>query len=308
MRDDDRPTLVACSGGADSSALLLALATVSPPPAAAHIVHDMRSAEEAEADLDLTANLCAHLGLAFHEGRVRVAADAGNAEANARRARYAELALIARRSGCRFVATGHHADDQLETVLMRLLRGTGLRGLAGIHPVRGMGPGLTLVRPMLGVTHAEALALCGRCGWVWAEDRTNGDVSMRRAAVRARVLPVLREIEPNAAHHAVGLGDALRAAQEAVSARAAELEQAGEREGELIFFSRMMLRGQERAVLAELIMRLHHSKTGGRRRDRINRQSLTTCIGSICGMSGAGREFDLGGLRVTVDSARVCFS
>lgn len=308
VRDEARPTLVACSGGADSSALVLALSTVTPRPAVAHVVHDMRSVEEAERDLELTADLCAHLGLSFHQGRVEISGEPGNAEANARRTRYAELGLLAARAGCAHVATAHHADDQLETVLMRLIRGTGVRGLAGIYTERSLRRGVTLVRPMLGVTRVEALEICRRCGWSWAEDRTNTDHSRRRAALRERVLPALREIEPASAHHAVRLAEVLRSVHRVIETRAERLESAGEREEDVLFFSRMMLRHEEQSVLVELILRLHHSKTGGVRRDRINYHSLTTCIGAICADSGEMRVFDLGGLRVEVGSARVSFS
>ncbi len=309
VRDEARATLVACSGGADSSALLLALATVAHRAriAVAHIVHDMRPEDEARRDQELTADLCARLGLTLHVGRVGVASQPGNTEANARRARYAELAAIARRSGYGHVATGHHADDQLETVLMRLMRGSGAKGLSGIHPVRPL-DGCALIRPMLEVTHADAEGLCRRCGWVWAEDRTNADLSRRRAALRRRVLPALREIEPRAALHAVRLAEAVGSAHDVVVARASALESGAERNGKTIFFSRIMLRNEEPAVLVELILRLHHSKTGGARRDRIDRYSLNTCIGGISDQSGEERCFELGGLSVRVDSKHVSFS
>lgn len=309
-KDDQRSTLVACSGGADSSALLLALSTVSHRAriAAAHIIHDMRPEAEARRDFELTAELCAQLGLTLHEGWAGVAAQPGNAEFNARHSRYEELAAIAQRAGCVHVATGHHADDQLETVLMRLLRGTGPRGLSGIHPVRPLGEAVVLIRPMLAVTHEDAVSLCRRCGWQWAEDGTNADLSRRRAALRHKVLPMIREIEPRAALHAVRMAEAVGTAQAAVDSRATALESGAERTGNIVFFSRNMLRNEERAIITELILRLHHSKTGGKRRDRINQYILTACIGGICDHSGEVRVFDLGGLHIRIEGDQVSFS
>lgn len=299
-RDTGRPTLVACSGGADSSALLLALATVSPPPAAAHVLHDMRPRAEAEADRDATARLCEQLGVEFHEGRARVAGLPGNAEANARGARESALAQIAGRTGRAFVATGHHADDQLETVLMRLMRGSGVRGLGGIHPRRRLAEGIVLVRPMLGVTRAEAHGLCARCGWAWAEDRTNADVSRLRAAIRERVIPAMLEIEPGAARRASRLAQVQRDAHRAISAMAGEHEARAEIMTGQSRFDRSELRRLPGAVVAELICRQHHSKAGGYRRDRFGHRELSACVRAILAGSGELREFEFGGMRVRV--------
>ncbi|MBZ0171964.1 MAG: hypothetical protein K8E66_06255, partial [Phycisphaerales bacterium] len=117
-----------------------------------------------------------------------------------------------------------------------------------------------------------------------------------------------RDIEPNAARHAVRLAEALRSANEVIETRAESLIADSDQDGDASFFSRIMLRNQERAVLLELIVQLHHSKTGGQRRDRINQRSLTTCIGAIYADSGEERLFDLGGLRIVIDSGCVSFS
>lgn len=306
-RDSGRPTLVACSGGADSSALLLALSTVSPPPAVAHVLHDMRPPAEAEADRDATARLCDRLGVEFHEGRARVAGLPGNAEANARRARESALAEIAGRTGRAYVATGHHAEDQLETILMRLMRGSGVRGLGGIHPKRRLAGGIVLVRPMLGVTRGEARGLCARSGWAWAEDRTNTDLSRRRAAIRERVIPAMLEIDPGAARRATRLAQVQRSAHRAISAMAAEHEAHAEIGGDRTRFARDELRKIPGAVVAEIITRQHHSKAGGYRRDRFGHQELSACVRAVLAGSGEMREFEFGGMRVMVGAEWVEF-
>ncbi|GJM18782.1 MAG: hypothetical protein DHS20C14_09950 [Phycisphaeraceae bacterium] len=227
VRDEQRRTLIACSGGADSSALVLALAAVDPGPVVAHVVHDLRPREQTLADRDSVRGLVAGLGLDYVEAQIAVRDAAGNAEANAREARYAALERLAGEVGVGFVATGHHGDDQLETMLMRLVRGAGPGGLAGIHPTRALGP-VTLVRPMLGVTHAACEDACGRAGWVWREDATNDDTMRLRAAIRATVAPELRRLAPGLAGRLARTSELLSGAEDVVRERAAALTGQGD--------------------------------------------------------------------------------
>ncbi len=229
-RDAGRRTVVACSGGADSSALVLALARVRPGVTVAHVVHDLRLAEQALADRDATKQLAEKLGLEFVEASVRVRDGSGasregttNLEARARRARYAALAELAQRAGCSWVATGHHADDQLETVLMRLMRGTGPTGLGGIADARPIGRGVTLVRPMLSITREDARRLCIEAGWSWREDATNADESLLRSAVRHRVVPLLLGLAPAVRGRVATTARLSRGAGDVVRGRASEL-------------------------------------------------------------------------------------
>ena len=198
-RDAERRTLLACSGGADSSALVLALAAHAQSPSAlmvAHVVHDMRTRREALAERDRVRTLAAQAGLEFVESAVKVRAAKGNTEGVARDRRYAALAGMATQARCSFVATGHQGDDLVETMLMRLVRGTGVRGLVGIHESRPLTPGVTLIRPLLGITRADAERLCDLAAWSPNHDPTNLDTSRLRARVRHDVLPVLRDVSP----------------------------------------------------------------------------------------------------------------
>jgi len=202
---DGARTLIACSGGADSSALVLALRAATSDLVIAHVVHDQRPLDEALADRDAVAVLADALGLPFVEGRARAADWPGNIEASYRRARYAELHRLALAAGCGFVATGHHAMDQAESVLMALIRGSGPAGLSGIAPRRWLrspdphaGASVLLVRPMLATEPSDARRLCQESGWAWQEDRTNADVSRLRARLRTHVLPPLLAARPGA--------------------------------------------------------------------------------------------------------------
>ncbi len=215
--------LVACSGGADSVALLRAMHLLhrrrkwNLKLTVAHVQHHLRPPEAAEGDAAFVAALANELGLAHVRRDITPGEAAGNVEANARAQRYAALREMAQEVGAGFVATAHHADDQLETLLMAILRGTTAKGLRGIAWARPLSEKVALIRPMLGVTHAEAIRLLNHLDQPWREDVTNTDRSRTRARLRHEVLPVLRELRPSVARKAVELGDALR--EQAVNAK-----------------------------------------------------------------------------------------
>ncbi len=191
--------LVGISGGADSTALLVVLLALPdalrPRVVAAHFDHGLRGSASA-ADALFAASLAARLHVPFVGG----AADpplsrAGSAEADARQRRYAFLAAAARRHGCSCVAVGHHRDDQVETVLLRLARGAGAAGLGAMAPSRPLADdgarALHLVRPLFLASRTDVLSYLGAAGLSWREDDSNADPVHARNRVRAHVLPAL---------------------------------------------------------------------------------------------------------------------
>jgi tRNA(Ile)-lysidine synthase len=195
--------LVAASAGADSTALLLALhrqaAALGIEVAAAHLDHRLRGAESA-GDARFVADLCGRLGIPLVAEEIDVAAAAaasrGNLEETARDARRAFLERAARQTGASRVALGHTLDDQAETILMRLVRGSGTAGLAAIHPtVSGI-----FIRPLLETRRREVLAYLAVLGESWREDATNADFDFTRNRIRHEILPYLtRHLNPRAA-------------------------------------------------------------------------------------------------------------
>ena len=185
--------LIAVSGGADSVALLDVLRDLRPALglalACAHVHHGLRA--EADADADFVQRLCEKLEVPFHLERVAVRREPPweGLEAEARRARYAALEARAVALGARRIATGHTADDQAETVLMRLLEGAGPRGLAGIALARGV-----FIRPLLETRREEILAHLASRGLGWVEDATNRDPRFLRNRMRHDVLPFLGHV------------------------------------------------------------------------------------------------------------------
>ncbi|MBI4703490.1 MAG: tRNA lysidine(34) synthetase TilS [Deltaproteobacteria bacterium] len=212
--------LCACSGGADSLALLDALALlqrrVGHRVAAVGVDHGLRPA--AAAELDLGAKLAARHGVPFERMGLCVAAGAG-LQARAREARHLALQSAALRLGAAAIATGHTADDRAETLLMRLLRGAGPRGLAVLParapaPVTAPGettPGrrIDLVRPLLRARRSDVLAHLGRRGLGFAEDPSNADRRFLRVRVRRELVPLLEELSPGVVAHLCALADML---------------------------------------------------------------------------------------------------
>jgi tRNA(Ile)-lysidine synthase len=175
---------VACSGGPDSVALAALLDRLARGDGydvvLAHVNHGVRASAGQDECVVLSAG--ARLGRRVVVARPPVA---GDDEAALRDARYAALADLARAAGASAVATAHTAEDQTETVLLALFRGTGIDGLAGMPPRRPLAGGVELVRPVLRVTHAELATELRRSGLPYALDPTNAATRYRRNALRA---------------------------------------------------------------------------------------------------------------------------
>ena len=200
--------VVAVSGGPDSLALLHALHSLRPETEirlhGAHLDHGLRG-EESAADARFVAAEFRRLGLAGTCERADVPAHRRerklSLEEAARDVRYAFLARVAERHGADAVALGHTADDQAETVLMRLLRGSGLAGLRGMSPLsrRASAAGsVALVRPLLDVTRAEVAEFCRELGLAPRDDASNASTDMLRNRVRLELIPHLETYNPSA--------------------------------------------------------------------------------------------------------------
>jgi tRNA(Ile)-lysidine synthase len=185
--DDERtgPLGLAVSGGPDSLALmLLAHAALPGRIAVASIDHGLRP--EAAGEVALVERLAGERGIPFTA--ITLTPQSGNLQAQAREGRYAALAGWANSAGLGAVATAHHADDQAETLLMRLNRGSGLAGLAGVRAAsRIEGSEVPLLRPLLGWRKAELEAVVTAAGIAAVTDPSNANPDFERAALRARL-------------------------------------------------------------------------------------------------------------------------
>lgn len=296
------PTLVACSGGADSMALVLALALTTPEVVVGHVVHDLRPRPQALEDARAVQELAARLGLRY--AVMEVAVGPGNAEAGARRERYAALTTMARAHGCAFVATGHHADDQFETLLMALLRGAGPAGMRGIAPRRTLAQGIQLLRPVLGCTRAEAEEACRTAAVTWRTDATNFDVSRFRASLRHGPLAALLALRPGAARRASATAGLMRDAAlvmeeriELAAGRAAGGE--GAHAARVGPWSRAALRAEPLSVVAGVLRRGALERTGLKHADAMGSRVLLQAARAVRDEGTDPRRFDWPG-RVVV--------
>jgi tRNA(Ile)-lysidine synthase len=204
---------VAVSGGADSVALLLLLLELREKLgivlSVVHFNHKLRG-KASDVDEKFVAKLAAKHGLEFHTASVYVAKKANeertNLEDAARRARYDYFGSLVESGTCKKIAVAHTADDQAETVLAHLLRGTGLAGLGGIHPV--VGP---VIRPLLNVRRSELRRFLRARKQTWREDATNRDTKRMRARIRKKLLPLLqKQFQPAIVEHLAALAGLAR--------------------------------------------------------------------------------------------------
>ena len=194
--------LLAVSGGADSTALLYAMAALkaegvlSAELLCAHINHQLRG-DEAERDEDFVIAQAGKLNLPVTTKRVDVRSFACenklSIETAARKLRIGALIDIAKANECRWVITAHQKNDNAETVLHRLLRGTGFRGLGGIRPVQTFDNDIKFVRPLLCVGRDEIVEYLKEQNLKWQTDRTNYDCTYRRNYIRHRLIPALQQ-------------------------------------------------------------------------------------------------------------------
>ena len=196
IREGER-VVVGFSGGADSMALLHALHTMGVPVVGCHVNHGLRGAES-DRDEETARLFCKTHGIPFavlHADVRKTARELGCGEEEAgREIRYAFFEETRQKYGADKIATAHTMSDQAETVLYRLVRGSGMKGLSGIPAQRGR-----IIRPLLTVPREEIEAYCAENELVFVQDSTNTDVSYDRNRIRKETLPSLEAIRPNAA-------------------------------------------------------------------------------------------------------------
>lgn len=272
-RDPERRTLVACSGGADSVLLAMAIASVRDSCVVAHITHDLRAPELTTQDHEFVQDLAARLGVPFQHERIQTAAMCGNTEANARMARYSALVRLAGQTGCRFIATGHHADDQLETLLMHLMRGSGVRGMIGVHAAQRLEQH-TLIRPMLDLSRDEIESALSELELTWREDHTNTDITLLRNRLRHTLIPKLREISPAVALHASEWGRDLAAIHDMVQHQIQNIAPQRRTAGGQWQWDRDTLRNQSLLLLGYLPSHYLEQEHGRIRIDQLTRRAI----------------------------------
>ncbi len=293
------PLLVAVSGGLDSVVLLHLLRATAGRQGmgleVAHLDHAMRA--ESAGDLDWVRGLCAAWQLPLHTRRLTIAP---RGEDRARMARYGFLHEVAESRGARAIATAHHADDQAETILFRILRGTGLRGLRGIPSRTRRG----VIRPLLGFWRTELERYARAHNLRFRTDSTNRSLDPARNLLRLRVLPrVERSFAPAARRHLVALAHEAAEVEAALERQVADAEAAAvTRDGGAVLLARTPLLGYDSATATRLLRRSlrRFGTVPGRAGTRSALQFITD--------ASSGRVLPLGNgviLRAEFDTVRI---
>jgi tRNA(Ile)-lysidine synthase len=280
-----------------------------------HVQHHLRG-DEAERDAGFVEALARQLKLPQPRVDLDLSGVAGNVEDAARRARYGALVEMAQESGAGFIATAHHGDDQLETLLMRMLRGAGIGGMRGIAWRRELGigeddapPSLrnpnpdtrypTLIRPMLAVSRSQVIDYLNTIGQPWREDKTNADRSRWRARLRAEVLPVLEAIRPGAGRKATVFADHLRDVHRVLDDAVDAVLKTIDRKGGRVTLSREAGKRLRQVVLSGLVRRV--LSDAGVPGDKLGAEQLDRVVRAVMDKEGGERVFTFGGgVRLTV--------
>ncbi|MDO4280585.1 MAG: tRNA lysidine(34) synthetase TilS [Peptococcaceae bacterium] len=284
--------VAAVSGGCDSMALLDMLWRLREKLGFAivvcHVHHHLRAASDAE--WDFVAAACARYGLPFIGRRVDVAAACaagGNLEAEAHRLRHEALEAVRQAQGAQWIALGHHADDRAETVLMHILRGTSLKGLAAMPLASGQ-----LLRPLITCSRTELEAYARARGIRWVTDESNADTRYLRNDLRHRVLPELEEINPGLVRALGHLADSSACAWEYLAQEAQNLADSTRymRAPSWCLLERAPLLSAHAAVFSALLQALVEGYSSGR--STLRYEMVAACRRLLA--AGRGRT-DLGG-------------
>jgi len=215
---DSRRSLVAVSGGADSVALMFSLVRlkeageIETDISAGHINHNLRGGDSEE-DQEFVEELCRRLGIEVTTRSVDVRSFAGenklSIETAARKLRSDGLIAIAKENNCGSIVTAHHMDDNAETIVHRLMRGTGFRVLGGIWPEK-IFDDIKIVRPMLCIRRTEVIDYCKAGGIKWRDDHTNMDTSFKRNWIRHELIPYLGQGKSGLEHELWELASSAR--------------------------------------------------------------------------------------------------
>ena len=211
--------LIGLSGGADSTALLLLAAVLAQRDKktflinAVYVHHHLRA--EADGEVTHCANLCEQLGIAFSAVDVHPTRGRTGLAADARRLRHAALADCAVKTNSKWILLAHHSDDVLETLLMRIGRGAGNRGLTTIPWVRRSAPksSIQVARPLLSLSRTQIEEFCRHCEVPWCDDASNSNIKTARGLLRDQIVPTLRERWPGIAQHALHASESARSGE-----------------------------------------------------------------------------------------------
>jgi tRNA(Ile)-lysidine synthase len=264
--DSSDKILLAVSGGADSTALLYSLSSLrrknilKPGLHCAHINHCLR-ADLSDVDEAFVAEQAAELDIPTTARRVNVRKAAArkklSIETAARQLRINTLIEIAKTNNCNVIATAHQRNDNAETILQRISRGTGYRGLGGIWPKRILNNEFVFVRPLLCLDRDQIIGYLQQRNLKWRYDHTNADCTYRRNYIRHRLLPYLqKDCSASLVERLSGLSESARRFRQLICCRADKVwPEIADRSAEKVMLDVQMLLSQPRSVIVEILRR-----------------------------------------------------
>ena len=303
MLASGQTVVAAVSGGPDSVAMLDCLLRLGYRPVVAHLHHGLRG-READADEAFVRQLAETHKLPVYAKRVDVSTLAGqkgiSIEEAGRSARYLFFGEVMGQTGCTRTALAHHRDDQAETVLMHMLRGSGPEGLKGMAPIRDG----VFIRPMLYVSRNEILAYCRERGLSYREDATNADTDYQRNRIRHDLLPQLAAYNPRIREALARTAEIMREEDACMAAYGGRLyDELAVRKGEAILLSIEELRALP-AAMGRRVLRRAVSDIGSMR--DVGYDHIEGILGLL---AGPGRAVQLpGGIRVQAEGGSLRFA
>lgn len=293
--DKKEKLLVACSGGADSMALLFCAIKAGYEVVVVHALHDMRPIEEAGKDRDLVKKFCDDNFLEYFEldiclQKLPLYQDKTPSEGTYRTHRHKKIWRLACELNISYVLTGHHADDQLETMIMKLCRGSGLRGLSGIaekvnYKAISKSGKMSYIRPLLRISKEEIYKICKLNNIPFNEDKTNEETYIVRNKIRHEVIPVLKSVFPNCAALSSNSAFSIASAQEVIEDELYRIKRFQEENAEMVRIPIEFLQSSKDVVIYEWLRssfdHLITSKNNSSQFDAINYTLVKKVISSI---------------------------
>lgn len=310
LHPTDKEITVAVSGGVDSAALLFCLFLAKAKIQPVFVFHGIRSESEEQKSYEAAQAACRKVctpDLKSWKPLPLFQPVALKTENAARTFRYECLAASAGQDGV--IATAHHADDQLETILMRLCRGSGITGLAAIPPFSKLPVpshiDCQVIRPMLGITKNDCIEICYTNNIPWHEDITNCDTTITRNRLRTDVIPVLKELYPQCSRHASEAASKLRNVSQVIDSRVSLLKNEESYLESGIEINTSCLKKENDLVLAAYFRDVAKRLNNNTRIDKINNIIIEKLILSI--REKKKNAFDWPGLKVNTSSSSVSF-
>ena len=298
---ENSKVLLMVSGGVDSMALLETARSSGIKFEVLHLTHDMRSKDDTDTDLFVVSNYCEKHNIRMHH---RYNYSETKSETDYRKGRIRIISDMVYSCGFTHVATGHHADDQVETVIMRIMRGCGIEGIRGIHQQNVFKDEFcqfTFIRPLLKNTKEDLIGFCRNRGISWHDDYTNSDNDILRNAIRNKVIPIISEVFPCYSSAISTLAANAEEASEYINAEIAKYVLMHP----TMSFDKQELLGRGNYFLRHLLVHIHIKKYGNVGLNKLTRGQVIEFIKVLSSDKTNNKTVEMQGVKYMVNKSRI---